>query len=484
MSTTLLMAALSKVRPMEELSALPPETGLLEVPEGIDPELVRTVFTGPLVFSTGARGETRRELLLGAAEKFELVLLEPEDVTGAVSQTIGAERRILTWRGTAATLDELRAQLRRMTSVPARWYRLEVEVTRSGEELVPLQLLRECGRRDVVAYATGAIGFWTRILSAYLGAPFVCATVAKSPEPGVPVIAQLVADYGLPHVREVREIFGIVGSPVLQSLSPRLHNTAFEAIDRPSLYLPFHVNRFDHFWQDIVERHSIEALGFSAGAFCIVSPHKEVALDATKLRTHIVERAWSTNFFVKEGNDWTADTTDPEGVLVTLRERGIDPRLQRIAVIGCGGSGRAVAAALQQAGADVTLVNRGLDRASFARRLLQLPFCPLDTFSARGYSVVINATPVGRDGTATPFNHDSLNSNAVVIDFAYGENATPLVASMRERGQMTIDGRDVLMTQAMTQFRLMTGQEMPPHLARRILGREPADADGMVALTA
>jgi shikimate 5-dehydrogenase len=94
--------------------------------------------------------------------------------------------------------------------------------------------------------------------------------------------------------------------------------------------------------------------------------------------------------------------------------------------------------------------------------------------------VVINATPVGRDGTATPFNPDSLNSSAVVVDFAYGENATPLVASMRKRGQMTIDGRDVLMTQAMTQFRLMTGQEMPAHLARRILGREPAD----VALTA
>jgi 3-dehydroquinate dehydratase/shikimate dehydrogenase len=479
MSTTSLMAALSRACLMEELSALPPETGLLEVPEGVDPELVRTVFTGPLVFSTDARGAARRELLLDAADKFDLVLLEPEDVTGTVARAIAAERRIVTWRG-PATLDGLREQLRQITSLPARWYRLEVEVSRSGEELVPLQLMRECGRNDVVAYATGTVGFWTRILSAYLGAPFICASVTKSAEPGVPLLAQLIADYGLPRLREVREIFGIVGSPVLQSLSPRLHNTAFEAIDRPSLYLPFHVDRFDHFWQDIVERHSIEALGFSAGAFCIVSPHKEVALDATKLRTHIVERAWSTNFFVKEGNDWTADTTDPEGVLVTLRERGIDPRLQRIAVIGCGGSGRAVAAALQQAGADVTLVNRGLDRASFARRLLQLPFCPLDTFSARGFSVVINATPVGRDGTATPFNHDSLNSNAVVIDFAYGENATPLVASMRKRGQTTIDGRDVLMTQAMTQFRLMTGQEMPAHLARRILGREPAD----VALTA
>jgi 3-dehydroquinate dehydratase/shikimate dehydrogenase len=480
MSTTLLMAALSRVGLMEELFALPPETGLLEVPDGIDPALARTVFTGPLVFSTATRGAVRREQLLGAAAQFDLVMLEPEDVTGAVARAIPPERRIVTWRGAAPTLAALRAQLERMTSVPARWYRLEVEATESGEELLPLQLLRECDRSDVVAYATGALGFWTRILAAYLGAPFVCATITKSGEPGVPTIEQLATDYGLPRLREVREIFGIVGSPVLQSLSPRLHNMAFEAIGRPALYLPFHVDRFDRFWHELVERRAIEALGFSVGAFCIVSPHKEVALDATKLRTHIVERAWSTNFFVKEGNDWTADTTDPEGVLVTLRERGVDPRRQRIAVIGCGGSGRAVAAALQQAGADVTLVNRGRDRASFARRLLQLPFCPLDSFTAHGYSVVINATPVGRDGAATPFNPEGLSASAVVVDFAYGANATPLVASMRERGQTTIDGRDVLMTQAMTQFRLMTGQEMPAHLARRILGREPAD----VALTA
>lgn len=481
MTNPLLMAALSRGRLMEELSSLPPETGLLEVPDGIDADLVRAAFAGPLVFATAERGPARQRQLLDAASKFDFVLLEPGDVTGAIRKAIPAERRIMTWRGKAETLAELRERLYQVTFTPARWYRLEVEARKSGDELLPLQLLRESGRRDIAAYATGAVGFWTRIISPLLGAPFVAGTVTRSDEPGLPTVEQLIADYGLPHRRNVREIFGIVGSPVLQSLSPRLHNAAFDAIGRAALYLPFHVDRFDRFWQNIVEQRAIEELGFEAGAFCIVSPHKEVALGATKLRTRIVERAKSTNFFVKENDQWTADTTDPEGVLVTLRERGIDPGQQRIAVIGCGGSGRAVAAALQQAGADVTLVNRGFDRASFALHLLQLPFRPLAGFSAGGFSVIVNATPVGRDGTATPFNVDSLNADAVVIDFAYGEDATPLVASTRERGQLTIDGRDVLMTQAMTQFRLMTGQEMPAAVTRRILGREPA-AD--VALSA
>ncbi|HYC90752.1 MAG TPA: 2-dehydropantoate 2-reductase N-terminal domain-containing protein [Thermoanaerobaculia bacterium] len=481
MFTSLLSAALSRARLTEELSALPPETGLLEVPDGVDPELVRSHFRGPLIFTTDERGPARRERLIEASAKFDFVMLDKSDVTAAVLRAIPPERRILAWRGRVYSLAEMRERLYQVTFTPARWYRLEAEVRKSGEELFPLQLLHECGRDDVAAYATGAVGFWTRILSPFLGAPFVRGTLTRSDEAGVPTAEQLTTDYGLPHRRDVRQIFGIVGSPVLQSLSPRLHNAAFEAIGRPALYLPFHADRFDLFWMNVVEPRAIEGLGFDTGAFCVVSPHKEVALAATKQRTRIVERARSTNFFIREGDQWTADTTDPEGVLVTLRERGIDPGQHRIAVIGCGGSGRAVAAALQQAGADVTMVNRGFDRATLALHLLKLPFRPLAGFSAGGFSVIVNATPVGRDGTATPFDMDDLHASAVVVDFAYGEGATPLVTTSRERGQLTIDGRDVLMTQAMTQFRLMTGQEMPAAVTRRILGREPAAS---VALSA
>src|SRR5258708_40291725 len=108
----------------------------------------------------------------------------------------------------------------------------------------------------------------------------------------------------------------------------------------------------------------------------------------------MVGRARSTNFFVDEGGVWTADTTDPEGVLLTLRERRVEPRNQRVAVVGCGGSGRAIAPALQQAGADVTPGNPGFDRASLARRLPPPPFAPLARFSPPGYDIVVNPTPV------------------------------------------------------------------------------------------
>ena len=444
--------------------------------------------------------EDRRARLTRAAMSFDLVDLEPPDLDDRrLLRDIPPQQRVITWRGRATSRDELASILRALSHTPARLYRLELEVAHGGEALLPLQLLHEAGRRDVTAYAVGPLGFWTRILAPQMGAPIAFGgavpRVPRSPseflgdaqpprnpeeprtpeEPNLdamPSIDQWRDDYGYPGVGPVREIFGIVGCPVLRSLSPRLHNAGFRALGRPALYLPFHAPDFGEFWRALIEERGLEELGFDVGALCVVSPHKEVALAAAAARTPMVSRAGSTNFFVNEGGVWTADTTDPEGVLLTLREKGIEPKNRRVAVVGCGGSGRAVAAALQQAGAQVTLVNRGFDRASLAVRLLRLPFRPLASFSARGYSIVVNATPVGYRADEMPFDIEHLAADAVIVDLVYGAEPTALVATTRARGQVTIDGRDVLRTQAMSQFHLMTGEPMPPEVPRRILGWE------------
>lgn len=419
--------------------------------------------------------ENRRARLIAGAGAFDLVDLEPHDLDDRrLLRAIPPEQRVITWRGRAATRHELASILRALSHTPARLYRLELETTREGEALLPLQFLRESGRPDVTAYAVGPAGFWTRILAPHLGArvAFGGEAHADGNADAMPSCAQWRDDYGYPHAAPVREIFGIVGCPVLRSLSPRLHNAGFRALGREALYLPFHAADFGDFWTALIEGRGLEELGFDVGALCVVSPHKEVALAAAGARTPMVSRAGSTNFFVNEGGVWTADTTDPEGVLLTLREKGIEPKNRRVAVVGCGGSGRAVAAALQQAGAQVTLVNRGFDRASLAVRLLRLPFRPLASFSARGYSIVVNATPIGYRADEMPFDIEHLADDAVVVDLVYGVEPTALIAITRARGQVTIDGRDVLRTQAMSQFHLMTGEPMPPEVPRRILGWE------------
>ncbi|HEX9984399.1 MAG TPA: 2-dehydropantoate 2-reductase N-terminal domain-containing protein [Thermoanaerobaculia bacterium] len=393
------------------------------------------------------------------ATQLGLVKLEARELTDAqVLRTVAPERRLITWRGRAQQLEDA---YRCITRTPARLYRLEVETAHCAEALLPLQLLKREGRDDVTAYATGATGFWTRVLAPLLGAP---------------VTFERLDDYGMGDgfapLPRIEKLFGIAGHPALQSLSPKLHNDGFRRLGIPALYLPFDVADFGDFWTSLISGGGLASLGFDVGALTVVSPHKEVALAAAGAKTPMVGRARSSNFFVNDGGLWTAATTDAEGVLLTLRERGVDPRNQRVAVVGCGGSGRVIAAALQHAGADVTLVNRGYDRASLAVRLLQLPFMPLASFSPRGYHIVVNATPVGRAGEL-PFDMAALEEGTVVVDLVYGSEPTPLVASQRARGQVAIDGLDVLRMQAAAQFRLMTGQAMPAEVLATIGGAHP-----------
>jgi 3-dehydroquinate dehydratase/shikimate dehydrogenase len=412
-----------------------------EVPMDVDVRRVRAHFAGKVLVSV-------RHALVNEADYVDF---QPDDLVPHVLDAIPPHKRVISWYGRATDLTRLASFVTPLLQHRATLYRVVVDAQNYTEALLPLQLLKSLGRRDVIAWADGPIGMWTRLLAPQFGAPFVFSA-------NVP---QLIADYGFPQIVKLREIFGIAGNPVLGSLSPRLHNAAFREIGRPALYVPFHVPDFEDFWSAAIASGALDALGLPISAICVVSPHKEAAIASASKHTPMVRRAHSTNFFVREDNVWTADTTDPGSVIVALHERGVDIAGHPMAVVGCGGSGRAIAAALQQAGAHVTLVNRSRERGSFAGGLLGLPCVPLAGFSAERYSVVVNATPVGRDGQGVPFATERMRDDAVVVDLAYGAQPTPLISRIRARGRMAIDGRDILMRQAMRQFHIMTGQEMP-----------------------
>ena len=86
---------------------------------------------------------------------------------------------------------------------------------------------------------------------------------------------------------------------------------------------------------------------------------------------------------------------------------------------------------------------------------------------------MVNATPVGRDDNDIPIQLEQLDDEVVVIDLVYGSKPTQMVNRARAREWVVIDGRDVLMTQVMRQFQIMTGKEMPGNLMRETLGRTP-----------
>ena len=84
--------------------------------------------------------------------------------------------------------------------------------------------------------------------------------------------------------------------------------------------------------------------------------------------------------------------------------------------------------------------NRGLDRGRRAENLLGLPFIPLAEFSADNYSTLVNATPVGRNGDALPFDVNRMQARGIVIDLTYGLEVTPLIARALSVGLHAVEG--------------------------------------------
>jgi 3-dehydroquinate dehydratase / shikimate dehydrogenase len=224
----------------------------------------------------------------------------------------------------------------------------------------------------------------------------------------------------------------------------------------------------------VVESGVLESFGLPLRGLSVTSPFKAAALAVAGAESPRAGRIGAANTLVCHDGVWEAESTDPEGVVLPLRARGIDPAGLRAAIVGAGGAGRSAALGLAQAGAAVTLVNRGAERGESAAADLQLPFLPLDRFDPAAFDLLVNATSLGRAvDDPLPFAVDALAPGAVVVDLVYDagrDEPTRLLAAAAARGLAVVGGREVLLSQALGQFRMMTGREMPAELARRLLG--------------
>jgi len=451
-------------------------------------ERLRELFAGRLIYTLRSRAEggafaaareRRRKRIEQGSPGFDLVDLEGErDLGAGVLREIAPERRLISWHGAAADAHSLRARLEPLLATPAALYKLVPHATTAGEDLAVIELLTAFGRSDVVAFATGLAGFWTRIVAPRFGSRLIFGSVGPTPAAaGQPTIDRLVGDWGLPALPPASRLFGVVGKPALRSLSPRLHQAAYRELGIDALYVPFEIEHFGDFWLELVEGEQLARAGLPIAGLSVTSPYKEIAFAVAGAASPLAERLQAANTLVRPRGVWEAESTDAEGVVAALVAAGVEPRGRRTAVVGCGGAGRAAALGLAMGGAEVAIVNRGAERGLDAARALRLPFVPLDELDPSRFDLFVHATPLGRDGEEpAPLPLEGVAPGAVVIDLVYGEAPTALVVAARERGLLAIDGREVLLHQAAPQFLRMTGRELPVGVARRALGLEGGEA--------
>jgi len=244
---------------------------------------------------------------------------------------------------------------------------------------------------------------------------------------------------------------GVLGWPVAHSRSPRLHGFWLERyrIDGAYLPLPVRPEAFETAVRGMV------ALGF-AGANVTI-PHKLAAYTICDELDATARRAGAVNTMVFRDGRIEGSNTDGSGFLDNLRGHGVDPAAGPALLLGAGGGARAIAAALQDAGAPVSIANRTRERAEELAQ--DLPgLCVLDwqdrDAALAGYALIVNTTALGMDGEGSlPVDLAAARPGTAVADIVYVPLETPLLAAARARGLRAVEGLGMLLHQARPGFR-------------------------------
>jgi shikimate dehydrogenase len=250
----------------------------------------------------------------------------------------------------------------------------------------------------------------------------------------------------------------LLGHPVAHSLSPRFQNAALERAGIDARYEALDVTPSE---LPAVLRQLIA----DGTAGNVTIPHKAAVFTACARRTPIADQVGAVNAFWIEDGQLIGDNTDVGGfahAVATLR----GPVPSRIAMLGAGGAAAAVlAAASAWPGARASIWARTPAHAhALAARFADVATAShtLDDALA-GAELVVNATPIGLDGTSLPMDVARLPRGADVIDLVYRPGETAWVRAARARGHRAADGLTMLVEQGALAFERWFG--FPPDRA-------------------
>ena len=253
------------------------------------------------------------------------------------------------------------------------------------------------------------------------------------------------------------QVFGILGNPVEHSLSPPMHEAAYDALGIDARYVTFEPDRDDG--ADAIE--AAETLGITG--LNVTIPFKQDVLDAVE-PDEMARRVGAVNTVDFSESPPRGYNTDVAGVARAFAHHGIDIEGTDAVVVGAGGAGRAVAFALADAGAAVHIANRTVERAeSLAADVPGATAGGLDTLGrVADADLLVNATSVGmEDDSETPVPAEYLHADLAVLDAVYSPIETRLLREAAAAGATTVDGAWLLLFQGVEAFERWTGRDAP-----------------------
>jgi len=279
-------------------------------------------------------------------------------------------------------------------------------------------------------------------------------------------------------VKATTGIYGIFGHPVRHSLSPAMHNSAFETLGLDCVYVAFDIHP--------------EKIGLAAEAIKtldimgvnVTIPHKETIMPYLDDIAPDAVHTGAVNTVKNDGGKLYGYNTDVEGFMRAVKEDlGFEPEGADVFLLGAGGAARAVMSAFcMNAAGRICIANRTPGKAeSLATQFrnhfseIEIESMALDDAPAvrsrlAEADIIVNSTSAGMSGEgAVELPLEALKKNAVIYDLVYKPPETALVKESRERGHKASGGLSMLLYQGAKSFEIWTGKEAPVDVMKKAL---------------
>lgn len=238
--------------------------------------------------------------------------------------------------------------------------------------------------------------------------------------------------YGFSRLTKKTKIYALLGDPIEASSGHLFHNEIFRREGIHAVYVKLRLSAFD------LSSFLVLAAQLPFAGFSITRPLKEAILPFLTKIDPTALAIGAVNTVTLQGSDLIGSNTDAPGALEALETYG-KVQGKKIAILGAGGSARAIAYEALRRGADVMLFNRTSKRAEKIANDFGCRAYALDALSAHPYDILVNTIPLEPSGTL-PILASEISSQALIMDINPASIISPLLQAAKERKCFCVDG--------------------------------------------
>jgi len=274
------------------------------------------------------------------------------------------------------------------------------------------------------------------------------------------------------------KLFALIGDPVERSLSPAMHNAAFDALGLDCAYIVLRVPR-EMLKDTVAGIRVIRLAGFN-----VTHPHKVNIVGLLDRLDMSAEMVGAVNTVKNVGGKLVGFNTDGDGAVRALKEKVGKLSGKKILLLGAGGAARAIAFSLARAGAKLTVANRtaskakeliaAIDKKLGAKAVHIALKKDILTDEIMRSDILINATSTGMypDVDRTLVTADMMHRGLIVNDIVYEPFQTKLLHEAKRAGAKTINGLGMLVHQGAMAFEIWTERRAPVKVMEAAVKRE------------